>query len=677
MRCRILAIICTLLIGIASFAQQPLPTKQGAIPSQDSQRKAPKDSVPKPEPTVWRDVLPLGEHYRVPMDTLMLNFYQTDLPTRYSLSYATTGNLGSPGFNNIYFERPEGNIYFFKDAFDHWLKSPSKFEWYNTRLPFTQVSYHTGGSGETGQDNLSATFSANINKQMSIGAGVNLVAGRGQYNHQADREFSYRLFFSYLGDEYQIQAAFNNYNYVMAENGGITDDRFILDPAAMQGGDTKVNTRTIPTNLNAAFNRLRGKDLYISHRYNLGYYKDVESAPGDTTIKEIFVPVSSIVHTLTYEDANHRFVNESAQEDKKFFENTYLSNNGTNELSGYWALSNTVGITAHEGLTKYFPMGVGAYVTYRVAQYDQNIDTIAPGATAFEGLTPHPDFTIAARTTQHSLWVGGQLWKKQGSWLTYDANARVGLLDAVLGDIEVNGNIGSKIPLWKDTLSIGANVLFKNVNPTFFHEKYVSNHFMWDNEWNKILRLRIGGHVSFPKTGTYIHAGFENIKNYIYFNNKCLPQQETENIQVISATLRQNIALGILHLDLAGTYQLTSKPEVLPLPQFSAYGNLYLLFTIAKVMHVQLGVDCNWYSAFKAPAYQPALMTRYNQDEIEIGNYPFMNAYVNVKLKKARFYVMYSHMNQGWFGGNNYFTIPHYPLNPALLQLGVSVDFAN
>lgn len=656
-----------LLTSIVVMAQTTAPKTQSVQ----------RDSVPKPEPTAWRITLPLGERYRVPLDTLQLNFYQTDIANSYSLCYSSTGGLGSAGFNNIYFERPEKDLFFFKEAFVHWLRGPSNFEWYNTRIPFTQVAYHTGSAGEKGQDNLSATFSANVNKQLEVGGGINLVSSKGQYSYQNDREFSYRLFTSYIGERYQIHAAFNNYNYVTQENGGIVDDNYILDPASLQGGDSKINARSIPTNLTSAFNRLRGKDLLITHRYNLGYYQEIDSVANDSTITEKFVPVSSIVHTLTYEDAHHRFVNESAREDTTFFRDTYLSAKGTNEISGYWALSNTLGITFHEGLSRYFPMGIGAYVTYQVRQYSQNIDTIQPGTQVAPHLSVHPHYSIAAHTTQHALWIGGQLWKRQGSWLTYDANARIGLVGSVLGDIDISGHIGSNIPLWNDTLSIKAYALFKNTSPSLFHQQYVSNHFMWDNDFGKTRRLRIGGTVSFPKTGTYIDAGFENIQNYIYFDNNCLPQQEKGNIQVISATLRQNIKAGIFHLDLAGTYQFSSNKKILSLPEFSLYGNLYLLFPIVKVMHIQVGVDCNWYSAFHAPAYQPALLTQHNQDEILIGNYPFMNAYVNVKLKKARFYVMYSHMNQGWLGGNNYFSIPHYPLDPAILQLGVSVDFAN
>ena len=94
------------------------------------------------------------------------------------------------------------------------------------------------------------------------------------------------------------------------------------------------------------------------------------------------------------------------------------------------------------------------------------------------------------------------------------------------------------------------------------------------------------------------------------------------------------------------------------------------------MLDVQLGVDCDYYTKYKAVDYQPATMAFYNQNEIECGNYPFMNAYVNMKLGKTRFYIMMSHVNQG-LNGTNYFSMPHYPLNPRRFQLGLSIDFAN
>ena len=127
-------------MGITAMAQPSLPARSGSFAKNKSAAKSATDTIPQPEPYAWRNTMPLGERYRVPIDTLPLNFYQADIPNAYSLSYSTTGNLGSPGFNNIYFDRPEADLFFFKESVHHWLRGPSNFEWYNTRIPYTQIT---------------------------------------------------------------------------------------------------------------------------------------------------------------------------------------------------------------------------------------------------------------------------------------------------------------------------------------------------------------------------------------------------------------------------------------------------------------------------------------------------------------------------------------------------------
>ena len=75
------------------------------------------------------------------------------------------------------------------------------------------------------------------------------------------------IFGSYLGDRYDIQFFLNTYNFVNQENGGISDDTYILRPEEVQGGQSSVNTQTIPTNLTDAYNRIRGKEYYATQRY--------------------------------------------------------------------------------------------------------------------------------------------------------------------------------------------------------------------------------------------------------------------------------------------------------------------------------------------------------------------------------------------------------------------------
>lgn len=167
----------------------------------------------------------------------------------------------------------------------------------------------------------------------------------------------------------------------------------------------------------------------------------------------------------------------------------------------------------------------------------------------------------------------------------------------------------------------------------------------------------------------------KNLQNYVYFADDFLPRQHGGNVQVFHARLQQDLRAGILNWRNTITYQTSTDDAVLPLPKLAVYSNLFLLFKVAT-LHVQLGVDCDWYTKYHAPAYQPATATFANQHTVKLGNYPFMNVYANMKLGRTRFYVMMSHINQGWFS-NDYFSVVDYPLNPRRLQLGLSVDFAN
>ena len=253
-------------------------------------------------------------------------------------------------------------------------------------------------------------------------------------------------------------------------------------------------------------------------------------------------------------------------------------------------------------------------------------------------MTPRPDISNPRSHGESLLWVGGEISKQKGELLTYHVNGKFGLAGAIIGDIDVTADIRSRFRLWNDTVQLRAYGFFKNTEPSYFYKKYTSNHFIWDNDFGKTRRMRVGGEF--------------NIK-------------------------RWRTKLTVFNWENEIVYQKSSKPSIIPLPELSVYSNMYLLFRIAKVLHVQLGVDCRYYTKYKSEAFQPATLTFHTQDEIEVGNYPFMNAYINMKLKQTRFFVMMSHVNQGIFGGNNYFSLPHYPLNPSMFQMGLSIDFSN
>ena len=624
----------------------------------------------------WTVIDPLGLRQEASIDTLLYNYYHRSVPSGISSAYATTGNLGGQGLNLLYFDRKPMSDFFFKDALDAWLPNSNSLKFYNTRIPMTLLSYNTGGSKQTTQDRLQATFSGNINKRTQIGGMLDYLYSKGSYNYQSTNDLTWGASGSYMGDRYEFQGYFYHYDMLNKENGGIVNDLYITDPAEGQGGTTKVDTKNIPTNLTTAHSRVKGTDLYLNNRYKVGFWE--EKKEGDSVVSRKYVPVTSFVWTLNYKDNKHLFRSTANGENKNFFKNIYLDPNGTIDWTKYWSLTNTIGVSLLEGFNKYAKAGLSAFATHQIRNYNLVSDTLDHSIPIIDGLSPLPNGMRSAPIgkTENLFWVGGQLSKQHGKLLTYNATAKFGLIGDVIGDINITGDISTRFKLLGDSVTITGYGWFKNEEAPFLMKKFVSNHFIWDNDFSKVRNYRVGGELIVPHTYSRLNIGVENVENYIYFNSDCLPQQHDGNVQVFSASLQQNFKLGILNWDNKLTYQTSSDQKIIPLPKFSIYSNLYLLFKVANVLDVQLGIDCDYYTKYKSVAYQPATMSFYNQDEIEIGNYPFMNVYANMKLSKARFYVLMSHVNQGWFD-NNYFSMPHYPLNPRRFQIGVAVDLTN
>jgi len=628
------------------------------------------------EPSVaWSVSEPLGLHYPSTIDTLHLDYHLTMVPTGVSDAWLTTGNYGAPGQNQIFFERPMTSEFFFEDAIEAWMHDTGTMRYYNTRIPMTLLSHSTGGDKYSNLDRTKMEFSGNVDRKTQVGAGLDYIYSKGSYDMQADKDFTWRLFGSHMGDRYELQTFFNHYNYTTKESGGITDDRYITDPAEVQGGETRVDNKSIPTLLSAAHSHLEGSQLYLNQRYKVGFYRYRRDSITDTIIDRTYIPVTSFIWTLDFKHSKHQFINTSSSQDASFFDHTYLGLGGTDETTSFWRLRNTLGVSLLEGFNKYAKFGFAVYGTHEVRRYTQVTDSVT-GTVLPDGLEAVPA-VVPHRTTQNLLWLGGQLTKQRGSLLRYNATAQFGVLGDAAGEIDIAGDVTTRFRMLGDTVSIKGYGYFKNLAVPYLFKHFVSNHFIWENDFSKTKRVRVGGQLDIPFSWTHVNVGYETLTDYIYFGDDGRPVQHSGAIHVLSARLRQGLHFKAFNWDNSLTLQTSSNQHVLPLPKFAIYSNLYATFTIARVLHVQLGVDGNYYTKYYAPAYNPATMTFHSQQEQECGNFAIMNLYANFKMKQARFFVAWTHVNQKIKSGSAYFATPHYPLNPARLQVGVSVNFIN
>lgn len=665
---------------LAAFLMLCVPAATAQTRGQDSGQTTEKKYYPPG--SAWTLATQLGIHEPSTIDTLQYDYQSQFVPAMTYDAYATTGQLTGPGLSMIYFDRPEPSSFFFNDAIQPWIPSFRKTKFYNVYIPMTLLSYNFSTGREIHSDLLRAEFAGNVNKRIGIGANFTYPYTKGCYTDQAVKGTNFGLTFYYNGDHYQTQMFYNQYRHVNKENGGITDDLYITDPAAVQGGVDHIDSKSIPVRLSDVHNILNGQEFYMTHVYCLGFYRDI-TQPGDTIERRELVPVTKFVYSFDLDRNKRRFLSRNATKAAEFWEHTYFNGNETDEKDHHLSIRNTFGIQMIEGFQKWFPFGLSAWVTYDYDRYsyDQLLpatDTDGNPGSGSEDLTPLPEgFDSNPKANRSRLWVSGRLEKQKGKVIRYFADARFGLLGDAIGEVDVRGNFTTRFRLGKDTVEIAAEGFFKNLEPDWTLRHYAGNHFVWNNNFGKIRSFRAGGHLYIPWTRTRIGVDFENVQNMVYFNSACLPEQYGGSVQVFSARLDQELRFGIWNWNNRITYQATSDKNRLPLPELSVYSNMFLQFRIAT-LQVQLGVDCDYYTRYRGMLYQPATMSFHVQGDNAkwVGNYPLCNVYLNCKLYKTRFFVMCSHVNQGWFS-RDYFSMPGYPVNPRQLRLGVSIDFAN
>lgn len=671
-----------------------------------------------PKLYMWKLSETLGNRIIIPADTASFNFQNTNLVEGMSGHYNYLGNLGSPRLSRLFFERKESEPTIFMTPFSSFFIRPDQVLFTNSNIPYTNLTYYKAGNKVNGEERFKSYFSVNVNKQMAFGFNIDYLYGRGYYQKQSTSHFNAGLFGSYIGEKYQIQAVYNNFFLKMNENGGIADDQYITRPENMSGGKKEYESTTIPIKLEQSSNRNKDFYIYLTQRYRLGFTRRTQgtqekatkaSAPNssstsksanklaakdslttknllatakdslatnnslppastaknDTVFEEEFVPVTSFIHTLKIERSRHQF--HSANEPEGFFPDDYkLYKNHSNDSTTAFCVKNVFGIALLEGFNKYAKAGLTAYVSHKFSRYDlMNTDTLTD--------------MHRIRYTEQEIFLGGELAKREGKLLHYNVNGEVGLVDKAIGQFRVNANLDLNFRLWKDTVNFYARGYVSNTLPSFYMRHYHSNHYNWDNDnMDKEFRTRVEGELNISHWGTNLRAGVENIKNYTYFNQSAVPQQDGGNIQVLSATLKQDFRLGVFHLDNEVTWQKTSNETVLPLPQLSLYHNFYILTKLAKkVLTVQLGADVRYFTKYNAPAYAPGVQQFHLQptdDQVEIGGYPIVNVYANLHLKRTRIYAMMYHVNAG-MGSANSFLVPHYPINPRLFKIGVSWNF--
>lgn len=677
------------LYSISSKAQSSLSLNQdnfsgefmdgniNQVPTKDStviEREIPK------EYSQWRIDKNSGLNLEAKIDSFQKNFQNIHLTEGVNKSFNYLGNMGSPRLSRIYFDREDFNSFIFDAPYDFFIKNPWDFKYTDTKTPHINLTYFKAGDKRRGEERIKGYFAANFNKKVGIGIDMDYSVGRGKYTNQSTSLFDSRLYGYYRGDLYSVTANINRDEIKIAENGGVEDDRYITNPEAMAEGKKEYSPEDIPVLLNDTWNNIKRKQFMVTQVLN--FKTDIEVS--DSILDTVFVyreqKVAGILsHSTEIGGLQRRYIAYNTP--ANYYQYNYLIDDSLDITKNFY-VNNTLSISILEGVSKWAIVDFTAYMRYLFNQYSQPDTLISGRDSEYIKVEKETDFVI-----------GGMVNRSIGDIGDISAQVETVIAGYNFGNFSIGGKGLIQFPFLKEKATLTTNLIVKNEKPVYYFRNFHSQHLWWDNSLNNELSTRINCHLNIDRWRISLSAGMENIYNYTYFANTgnavtidnqiVIPNnisvfQKSASLGVLNITLNKHFIFGPLNWENSITYQTSSDQNALPLPDYNIYSNLFLKFNYTKILRLEIGGDITYFNKYYAPNYLPALGQYHIQNltnREKIGGYPFINLYVNCSLRGVRFYVMGYHINESLMGNRNCFMVPHYPINPRLLKIGISWTF--
>ena len=559
------------------------------------------------------------------------------------------------------------------------------------------MSFFTSGATPQAEEQLRLILAQNVSPSTSFNAEYRNNATRGMYNYQRSKDKNLSMVVNHSGSRYSIHTGYIYNMGDIQENGGVIDDYFVKDSLVEL-------PENVPMNLKSAFNRFKGHTFFVTQSYGLPLNAmkknrierlqkliadqealknpdtlntqdtlntlDTLGAPGVPVKKEEdeieynLRDVSAVFFGQHFEFTGYKKIYTDVREgiEEGFYENWYINP----ELS--------VDSIKEQKLDARFFMQVQPY------DRDGIIGTIDGGVgyvnENYYYFQPDDYIFLNENTTQNSIYTYANIQGKFKKYIDWSGHFKYYPAGYRSQDMNFGGDMELTAFIKDKPLRFSAGAHYRMENPSFWSEHYYSNHYKWNNSFDKEIETRFEGKVTMEDYGLEIGAKQSVITNKVYYDQNSLPAQFTDPLSLSSVYLQKDFRLGGFNLKNRVLLQWSSSQKVAPVPLLSANALLYYEFDVVKkVLRMQVGVDGYFNTSYYGFGYNPALMQFYNQQTTKTGNYVWLDAYVSGKWKRLRFLIKMQHLNYDMFGERNFFQVAHYPLNRRMLKIGVSWNF--
>lgn len=639
------------------------------------------DSIKKAKIFAWNYNPYTNRIVRVKVDTMLTDFNQDYFfQAKNTLGSLYTGPLGGATIPIEYSERPMGVNLSFLDAYKEYLYTPDNVIFYNGKVPFTQFTYITSGQRDRAEEDFRLTHSQNISPSTNFNLTYRNNRTRGMYENQQSVNKNFSFAFAHTGKRYTTHFGYIFNSGEMRENGGVKDITEIRDTLVDMPQNILINLKDAKT-------RFKGNGFFHTQSLAipLSSLKTNDSLLMDDEPKEAMSSLDSLkmlrkkrlmgsdianrttlyFGTTVEYDSYKKIYTDTKAESDDYYKNWYIdpqitrdSIRETNLNLRFFAQFQPFN---SEGAISLIGGGIGlendGYYYFKPGDY------IAGGAE---------------KTSKKSFYVYGDAEGKWREYIAWNANIKYFPIGYRSQDLSLGGNLALSAYIKKLPVSLLLSAQFDTQSPSYWVKDFYSNHFQWNNNFNKEVRTTFEAKLMIKSIHAEVGVNQILSTNTVYYNKESLPEQFDGALSVTSLYLRKNFVVGGLNLNHKLLLQTTSNEEVAPVPLAALDIQYFFRFNVVKnILEMEVGFNGSYNTKYYGYGYNPSISQFYNQRDMEVGNYPMLDVFATGKWKRLRFIVKFQNANFELLGGRNYFDVASYPLNRRMLKFGLSWSFYN
>ena len=605
----------------------------------------------------------------VPVDTT-LSLWRLDYPHYHKrLGNNSTGGLGQASQEVNYFERTTSRDFTFSQPYDAYAYDLENAPFYNMKHPYIWMTYLESGQKRYREEHFEIITSQNINPSTSVSLNYKARGSKGKYDRSRIKNQNFAATVAHTGRRYSVHAAYMHNIIDQQENGGVVGDWAIADTVFEMPSGVPMRLAGAEAN-----NLYRNNSFFVKQSIGIPLQRMTERDFSMAELSAVYIG-----HLFEYNSWSKCYTDKfSKYTDERYDRNDDGSfKSHTDTYYKDWFLNPT---ESRDSICERLITN-RLFVQVQPWNRDGVVGTIDGGI----GLDLHTYSQFALKD-----YLSGKLERvKKNSWFAYagingkvrkyvDYGASFKLYPSGYrgGDFDLRGHASFTAFISGKPFKLSGEFSQSAISPGYWMNNWLSNHYIWSNDFNKENETRFNVAFTVPDYGIELGFWQSVVTNKIYYGADCLPAQHDGAVSLTSIYAQKDFNIKGLHLDHRVLVQLTSDRTVVPVPLVSAFLSYYYEFWVKRdVLRAQIGLDGRFNTSYYAPGYNPALSVFYNQNEVEIGNYPYIDAFVSAKWKRMRILLKYQHLNYNLFGNGESFQIARYPLNPGMFKIGISWTF--